>query len=206
MTWEQEAQEIRERRLAQWAEGMSRFSLPDWDTLPQLELYMDQVILLLKQYLAFLHQGGEEPAITASAVNNYVRLKVVPPPVKKKYGRVHLASLLIICMLKQSLSIASIQRMFPKNHSEEAVRALYNSFTAQCRRVTDDLVRLAGDDSAFLDTAHPAAAAAILTSLSKSLAEYLLLSEPLPARKSLPPSGKHPPAPGKNLPPEKNSS
>ena len=99
------------QRLSEWLDKLERFDLPDWDSLPQLDLYMDQVILLLTQYLSPLERYGEEKAITASIINNYVRMKVMPPPVKKRYSRVHLAYLIIICTLKQSLSISCIQRM-----------------------------------------------------------------------------------------------
>ena len=81
------------RRLAQWMEDLGQFDLPDWDNLPQLDLYMDQVILLLTRYLAPLDRGADERTITASIINNYVRMKVIPPPVKKKYSRVHIAYL-----------------------------------------------------------------------------------------------------------------
>ena len=71
---------------------MQQFHLPTWEELPDLALYMDQVVA----------PGGAvcEPAaplrakratLTASAVNNYVRVKLIPPPVKKRYSRVHLA-------------------------------------------------------------------------------------------------------------------
>ena len=98
-------------RLALWFDGMEQFSLPEWEQLPQLDLYMDQVILLLKQYLSPLYHGQEEKSITASIINNYVRMKVMSPPVKKKYSRMHLASLIMICVLKQSLSISCIRRI-----------------------------------------------------------------------------------------------
>ena len=84
------------QRLSEWLDKLERFDLPDWDSLPQLDLYMDQVILLLTQYLSPLERYGEEKAITASIINNYVRMKVMPPPVKKRYSRVHLAYLIII--------------------------------------------------------------------------------------------------------------
>ena len=38
--------EVIAQRLAQWMDSLSQFDLPDWDSLPQLDLYMDQVILL----------------------------------------------------------------------------------------------------------------------------------------------------------------
>ena len=167
------------RRLAEWEASLQKFHLPDWDSLPQLGLYMDQVILLLTQYLGPLSRNEEDKPITASIINNYVRLKVMPPPVKKKYSRVHLASLIIICVLKQSLSISDIQRMFPQDHSEEAICLLYGDFVRQYRKVSGAFARqvqtteglcAAGGKELILT-------AAVISSLAKDMTEFLLRSE-----------------------------
>ena len=169
--------ELMARRLAEWVDNMEHFDLPDWENLPQLELYMDQVILLLTQYLEPLTRGSDEKAITASIINNYVRMKVMPPPVKKKYGRVHLACLIIICVLKQNLSISCIQRMLPEDYSEEAVRRLYNEFVGQYHTVSRVFIRhmQSSGDALPLDSGeNPVTSAAIISNLSTGLTEYLL--------------------------------
>lgn len=163
------------QRLSDWAGGIERFDLPDWDSLPQLELYMDQVIILLTQYLGPLTRGGGEKTVTASIINNYVRMKVMPPPVKKKYARIHLAYLIIICVLKQSLSISCIQRMLPEDYSEEAVRQLYDDFVRQYRSVSKVFIQHVQSDGDALGS--PITSSAIISNLSKSLTEYLLWEE-----------------------------
>ena len=162
-------------RLAEWAGGLGNFALPDWEGLPQLELYMDQIIILLTEYLAPVSRGQEERAVTASIINNYVRMKVVPPPVKKKYSRVHIAFLVVICTLKRSLSISSIRRLLPEDRSEESVRAFYNGFVRQYR-LTVDAIRagLSGGRLVLENTAVFGSAAAIFSVLAKDLTEYLL--------------------------------
>ena len=160
------------QRLREWLRGLEAFDLPDWDELPQLDLYMDQVILLLKRYLAPLGRSGEEKAITASIINNYVRMKVMPPPVKKRYSRAHLAYLIIICVLKQSLSISCIQRMLPANQGEEAARALCSLPVEGGALSVEGGARLPLEgESGLLVTS------AILSTLSKSLTEFLLQEE-----------------------------
>ena len=169
-------------RLAAWEDSLRDFSLPDWESLPQLGLYMDQVILLLRQYLGPLSRGEEDKPITASIINNYVRLKVMPPPVKKKYSRVHLASLIIICVLKQSLSISDIQKMFPQDHSEEAVRLLYDDFVSQYRKVSCAFAKQIQTADAILAAGgrELITAAAVISSLSKDMTEFLLRNEEQP--------------------------
>ena len=171
------------QRLAEWMDELEKFDLPDWDSLPQLYLYMDQVILLLTRYLAPLGRGGEEKAVTASIINNYVRMRVVPPPVKKRYSRMHLAYLVIICLLKQSLSISCIQRLLPVDHGEAEARALYTDFVRQYRACARFLrgLPLCGGELVVekgvhlpLEERNMVMTSAILSTLSKSLTEFLL--------------------------------
>ena len=55
--------------------------LPRWAELPDLELYMDQVLSLVERYLGS-YPGFDGKGLTASMVNNYVKLGVMPAPVK----------------------------------------------------------------------------------------------------------------------------
>lgn len=166
-------------QLREWEERMRAFTLPDWESLPELELYMDQVVLLLSRYLSFppLGESGEDKVITASIVNNYVRMKVMPPPVKKKYGRVHIAYLLMICTLKQSLSIASIQRLLPMGLPEAEVERIYTRFVRLFREAQTAFSKYSEmilpdtpeDDSLVIF-------AAVVSNLAKALTEALLVS------------------------------
>jgi len=96
--------------------------LPRWAELPDLELYMDQVLSLIERYLGS-YPGFDGRGLTASMVNNYVKLGVMPPPVRKKYTRVHLAYLIVICVLKASLPIDSIRNIVAASVLPEGDRA-----------------------------------------------------------------------------------
>ena len=173
------------QRMAAWLEDLEKFDLPDWESLPELDLYMDQVILLLNRYLSPM--VGEEKYVTASIINNYVRMKVMPPPVKKRYARVHLAYLIIICTLKQSLSISCIQRMLPPEHGEEEVRTLYTDFVQKYRASVACLRRLDISSGALVlggaekleisGGSSLVTITAILSTLSKALTVFLLLDD-----------------------------
>lgn len=103
--------------------------LPHWDELPELDLYMDQVIEIVNKYLSTLEIFyGEGNDITRPMINNYVKLKLMPAPVKKKYSRAHLAYIIVICTLKQSLNMATIQKILPAEIPEEEIKYIYNSF------------------------------------------------------------------------------
>lgn len=167
-----------QEKLELWESKLRTFRLPDWDSLPELELYMDQVVLLMTRYLSFPPMMEEDDkVITASIVNNYVRMKIMPAPVKKKYSRVHIAYLLVICTLKQSLSIASIQKLIPMGLSEEEVHSLYTQFVKQYETVAEmfsNHMRDSLEHQPRMD-ALPVSAA-LVANLSKSLTEYLLFS------------------------------
>ena len=71
-------------------------ALPQWELLPDIGLYMDQVITLMDRTFSPALPKGE---MTKSMVNNYVKVGMIPRPVGKKYDREHLAMLLMICVL-----------------------------------------------------------------------------------------------------------
>ena len=125
-------------KLRKWERFLQEYALPTWDMLPGIDLYMDQVIVLLTQYLNFLpREDGGENVTTPAMINNYVKMKVLPPPVKKRYSRVHLAYLIIVCMLKQTLGIATVQQILPCDASEEKVHAVYDAFARMHKVVSN---------------------------------------------------------------------
>lgn len=83
---------------------MPSIHLPRWEELPNIELYKEQVLELLELYLNPL---GVRP-ITASMINNYTKLNLIPAPVKKKYSKKHLAHIFIIALLKDVFEISEI--------------------------------------------------------------------------------------------------
>ena len=123
------------QKLVRWERFMNEFRLPGWEELPKIELYMDQVIGLITQYLGFfVFDLSEEKLLTPSMVNNYVKMKLLPAPQKKKYGRKHIALLIMICTFKQSLSMAAVEQMLPPD-DEDAIRADYERFIASHKRL-----------------------------------------------------------------------
>ena len=119
-------------KLRRWEKYLDNFRLPEWESIPDFGLYMEQVIDLLKQYLDYLPpELKEEQFITASTINNYVRTKVMPEPIKKRYYREHIAYLIIICTLKQTLSIALVHRIIPMGLTRDEVETVYRSYVKQ---------------------------------------------------------------------------
>ena len=95
------------KALSEFDAQLDSFRMPRWEELPQIELYMDQVVGIIDKSLSILG-GDEQKVITPAMINNYVKQNAVSAPVKKKYKREQVAGLLMICVLKQVLSIKRI--------------------------------------------------------------------------------------------------
>ena len=175
-------------KLRRWKTYLNHFRLPAWEEIPDFGLYMEQVIALLKQYLDYLPpELKEEQFITASTINNYVRTKIMPEPRKKRYYRVHIAYLIIILTLKQSLSIALIKKVIPTGISEEAVESVYRSyvqkhqlaarfFTEQVESAAAPILRHPVEGQVVVDTPEELIIASAVTGgFARLLAEKLLL-------------------------------
>lgn len=118
-----------EYKLRSWEAYFKDFRLPDWREIPDFGLYMEQVLSLLKGYLDYVpRELKAEQLLTAATINNYVRKKIMPEPVKKKYYRVHIAYLVMICTLKQTLSMTTMTLMIPGGLSAEEFRPVYEAY------------------------------------------------------------------------------
>ena len=185
-------------KLIRWEAFMNDFRLPAWEELPKIELYMDQVIGLVTQYVGFfVYDPSEEKLLTPSMVNNYVKMRLLPPPVRKKYGRKHIALLVMICTFKQSLSMAAVEQMLPPD-DEDAIRADYERFIASHKRLAlyfiQQVKSVAGPIyDAEIDTGTEVndlvVGAAIASSFTRLLAGKIIA-----LRLPQPPNGAEPPA------------
>ena len=64
--------------------------LPRWEELPAIDLYIDQVVSLLNEWLDFIPRSTDEQVITKTMINNYVKHGLVEAPKKKKYTRYYI--------------------------------------------------------------------------------------------------------------------
>ena len=175
-------------KLRRWESYLDSFRLPSWEEIPDFGLYMEQVTVLLKEYLDYFPpELKEEQFITAATSNNYVRIKVMPEPIKRRYYREHIAYLIIIMSLKHSLSIALIQRIIPTGLSREEVERIYTGFAARHRLTAqyfiDQTRQLAGpilghEETMEMSTESPETLIitnAVMSGFTRLLTEKLLL-------------------------------
>lgn len=100
-----------QNRMEQMSSEMLKYRCPRYENWPNIGLYRDQVMEELNQYVASFFPASDEPPVTPAMINNYVKLKLIAPPVKKRYYREQLAQLYCVCLLKQVFSIAEIRAL-----------------------------------------------------------------------------------------------
>ncbi|WP_419954220.1 DUF1836 domain-containing protein [Neobacillus niacini] len=79
------------------------------DEIPNIDLYMDQVIQLFENKFAHSKRNTEDKVLTKTMINNYAKGKLIFPIKNKKYSKEHLILISLIYQLKGALSINDIQ-------------------------------------------------------------------------------------------------
>ena len=105
----------------------SNFSYPKWEDIPNIDLYLDQVLLYVNQVCAPI-SPDKEKGLTASMVNNYVKHGYLTKPDKKKYQRKQIARLIAITTLKSVFSIQEIAQTLNTLQTQASSDQLYDAF------------------------------------------------------------------------------
>ncbi len=79
------------------------------DTIPDIDLYMDQVTTFIEGKMGSLKRKNEDKMLTKTMINNYTKEGILFPPVLKKYTKNHIKMLVMIYYCKQVLSINDVK-------------------------------------------------------------------------------------------------
>ena len=114
------------------------FHIPRWNELPDIDLYLDQVVTFIDKYLNNYIKTDVEnnedmeykktTCITKTMINNYVKQNIMEAPIKKKYNKNHIAYLFVICILKQVYSISDIDKLIKLALKDFPIERAYNTF------------------------------------------------------------------------------
>ena len=97
--------------------------------IPDLDLYMDQIMTLFETHLANNKKNEEDKLLTKTMINNYSKAKVITPVKGKKYTKEQIIQMLIIYQLKNNLSIQEIKELLtPIYKSDTDLSLLYDHF------------------------------------------------------------------------------
>ncbi len=161
---------------------------PEWDALPDIGLYMDQVINYLERQIGSLFPPNKEGAITSSMINNYVKAHIIPRAQSKKYSQEHIALLLAAFVLKKALTTQDMGVLLAKGEDsaiDDPYRSFYEHYRGtllECGKTVAQEIRANLEEEPFGgDSLRPLALKlAVETSIRSLAAEMLLtLLEPM---------------------------
>lgn len=119
------------------AEEIKNFHIPRWNEIPNIDLYIDQVVSYLESYLAnYISEDSkvEDKIITKTMINNYVKQGVIKPPINKKYNKEHLAHLFVVFILKQIYSIDEIKKLITLALETSPIEQAYDKFCSELEK------------------------------------------------------------------------
>ncbi|MGG3470787.1 DUF1836 domain-containing protein [Neobacillus pocheonensis] len=119
--------------INQFIEQLSLDAALTLEEIPNIDLYMDQVIQLFENKFAESKRNEEEKVLTKTMINNYAKGKLIFPIKNKKYSKEHLILISLIYQLKGALSINDIKVMLAGINKriineEIDVDSFYNSY------------------------------------------------------------------------------
>jgi len=118
-------------------ESIRGFKLPRAEEIPDVGLYLDQTTKFISDRLKPLGNI----TITNSMVSNYVKQKLVPNPIKKRYDRDRIGYLMFIALAKTVLSLEDIQLILSIQQESYDKEIAYNYF---CREFENTLYYVFG--------------------------------------------------------------
>lgn len=144
-----------------WLDEFRTRRADPWDHVPDIGLYMDQVVGYLNDRLSPFGKERDAAVLTPSMVNNYVKFSYVTRPERKRYSREQIAVLYLLCSMKQTLPMAVASALIgylTEEEKEKTPEALYRSFTAEqekeAERVAEEVLSAkAGGRAAMMRTA-----------------------------------------------------
>ena len=113
------------------------------EEIPDLDLYMDQVIQLFEKKYANTKRTEEEKVLTKTMINNYAKGKLFFPIKNKKYSKEHVILISMIYLMKSTLSINDVKQTLDKlnekiTEEEFDLQTMYKSY----QRLLDSNVTL----------------------------------------------------------------
>lgn len=143
-----------------WVKSLDDVSMPRWEEITDIPLYMDQLIAVVTQYLEpFQIFSSDKKPVTSSMVNNYVKLGLIPKPIKRHYNKRHIAYLIVITLFKEVISIQDIRRVLIFLAQSQGNSNAYDQFCAlleiTIKRKGHVYLNVAVDDEIDTDYSDP---------------------------------------------------
>lgn len=116
------------------------------EEIPEIDLYMDQVIQLFEGKLSSVKRNEDDKVLTKTMINNYAKAKLLMSIKNKRYSKEHLLLMSLIYELKGALSISDIKLLLNnivtkyENNEEYDLRQLYSSYLNINKRDNEEII------------------------------------------------------------------
>ncbi len=164
------------------------------EELPDLDLYIDQVIQIFENKLEASKRSEDDKVLTKTMINNYAKGKLFFPIENKKYSKNHIILISLIYQLKGALSINDIKVTLDKlNHKiveeELEVENIYQSYLKlsqnniarfmteikECsEQVQEEVSKLEDEDAYYLEQLLLISSVVNMSNFYRRLAEKLV--------------------------------
>ena len=134
--------------LVELKQQLTRQRPAGWDDLPDIPLYMDQVVGYLARQMVSM---GEGDALTSAMINNYIKDGLVERANGKKYGQEHLAYLTAIAALKQVMSVREMKVLTTVGREMRAPEKQYEYFCKYLDQAMSDAAHRLDENTADQD-------------------------------------------------------
>ncbi|MDO5549156.1 MAG: DUF1836 domain-containing protein [Eubacteriales bacterium] len=173
-------------------ESMDRGAL-DPDQIPDLDLYIDQIIMLIENFVGTQPDG--QPPLTRTMIHNYSKAGLISPVKGKKYSKEHIMEMFAVYSLKNTLSIEQIKRVLCAldNGQSDLLNEKYQEYLQGNQQLREDACQaieqlmegVASDDYAGLYTRLLLLAdmAQMLTDFARRIAEQCYPDPPMKGKK-----------------------
>lgn len=140
---------MRDSTKQQVSETVKDFRFPRYNEIPDVGLYLEQATKYVCGYLAPLG----EYSLTPSMISNYVKKGLIANPVRKQYGREHIAYLFFVAIAKSVLSLDALTGFIKVQQNSYALPKAYDYFCEQFEELLrftfelQDNMEIVGEDN-----------------------------------------------------------
>lgn len=105
---------------------LSHYRLPRYKELPDIGLFSRQVIHYINDILSPILI--EDSQLTATMIQNYVKLEIMPSPSNRRYNREHIAHIIAITILKHVIPIRQVRHGIDLSMHHGSLSETYDAF------------------------------------------------------------------------------
>lgn len=129
-------------------EELLAFECPRYEDLCDMGLHLEQALAVVNQAMAPILT---EP-ITKPMMSNYVKMGVVPPAVKKRYYRDHLAYAIAMVIFKPVFTVEQVAQFYGVQKSTYPLDIAYNYVCREFENALHEAFAFTGDPLPSLET------------------------------------------------------